>query len=263
MRLVRVVVILLGLLGLTSGCGLWSDDDFYQYRSVTYFAVVVGAHDSVTVHFTDTDGIHEEPSGTTAFQTTVTGRFREALGLDLQATADLERKGNTTPVFPPTIRCGIAVDGTMYSEETFTNYTAVCHVDFADVTTPPRAAPPKPAGGGSSWFTPVLWLAAVVVVVVFTARWAFLRQRKSAAASGSPRQDAEPRTVGYEPDPHFRFMVRCGLVGLVGFVIVLVVSVLFQPLSTSSTPIPSVTKVPPGLTQPRTAPPSPTSPTGR
>lgn len=250
MRLLRLAATL-ALVGVTAGCGLWSEEDYYQYRTVTYFAVVAGPHDTATVWYTTGDGLREEQPESAVFQTTVRGKFHEVIGLDLQINADVEpAQSDLLPVLPPIVSCGIAVDGTMYQQATH-GYTTTCHVDFEEVKTRPQAAPAEP--DDPSVLTVVLWLGAVVLVAGSTARWAYFRRQRSAPAPASE----EARPAGYERRPHLRFMLLCGLVGAVAFVIVFVVAVLFQPTTASRNPIPSVTDVPPGLTS------APSPPTGR
>jgi len=136
-------------------------------------------------------------------------------------------------------------------------YATNCRVDFDDVTTPPQAAPDESVDGGSSSGGTIVWLGALLGAAVLVARWAYVRWRRSEARAAPD----SPRTPGYERRPQFHFMLLCGLIALLAFALVFALSVFLQPRSAARTPIPGVTSVPPGLTEPQ-PPPRPTLPTG-
>jgi len=71
-------------------------------------------------------------------------KFYEITGLDLRADA-CTAETQSIPI-PTKVSCEIAVDGTVYKSSAYT-HSAVCHVDFEDVATPPKLAPAESAGG--------------------------------------------------------------------------------------------------------------------
>jgi len=182
MHLLRPAVVSLALLASVAGCA--SDDDYYQYRTVTYAVSVVGPHDTFIVWYRDGRDIREEHPASTKWQTTVTDKFYEAAGLEMRA--DAYAPENASPV-PTKVECEIAVDGKTYSKNSYT-HTASCIVDFDEVTTAPRPAPSAATGGGSSLLAPALWLGAAALTVTAVARWAYVRRRKSRGTWPSPRR---------------------------------------------------------------------------
>jgi hypothetical protein len=180
MRFLRSVAVSLTLFAsVTSmvGCVSGSDDQYYQYRTVKYSVAVVGPHDSITVSYTKDNDIHEEHPTSSEWQTTVTGRFYKALGLDLQVNAHVAE--NSVPV-PPKASCKIEVDGKTYEESNTHTVAATCHVDFDEVTTPPRSAPSASTDGDSSYVVPILLLGGVLTLAsVIGARLAYVRRRRT------------------------------------------------------------------------------------
>jgi hypothetical protein len=186
MRFLRCIAALSILVASSSmvSCASGSDDEFYQYRTVEYSVAVVGPHDSITVSYTKDNDIHEEHPTSSEWQTTVTGRFYEALGLDLQVNAYVAE--NSVPV-PPKASCRIQVDGKTYEESDTNTVVATCHVDFDEVTTSPRSAPSASADGGSSNPVPMLVLGGVLVLAaVLVARWAYVRRRRTRGSPAGP-----------------------------------------------------------------------------
>ena len=180
MRFLRSVAVSLTLFAsVTSmvGCVPGSDDEYYQYRTVKYSVAVVGPHDSITVSYTKDNDIHEEHPTSSEWQTTVTGKFYETLGLDLQVNAHVAE--NSVPV-PPKASCKIEVDGKTYEESNTNTIAANCHVDFDEVTTPPRSAPSASTDGSSSYLVPILLVGGVLALAaVLVARWAYVRRRRT------------------------------------------------------------------------------------
>ncbi len=180
MRFLRSAAVLLTLFAsVTSmgGCVPTSDDEYYQYRTVKYSVAVVGPYDSITVGYTADNDIQEEHPTSSEWQTTVTGKFYETVGLDLQVNAYVAE--NSVPV-PPKASCKIEVDGKTYRKSNTNTVAATCHVDFDDVTSPPRSAPSASTDGGSSNLVPILLLCGVLALAaVIVARWAYVRRRRS------------------------------------------------------------------------------------
>lgn len=180
MRLPRSVAVSLTLLAsVTSmvGCAPGSDNEYYQYRTVTYSVAVIGPHDSITVSYTKNNDIHEEHPTTSEWQTTVTGKFYEALGLDLHVNAHVAE--NSVPV-PPKASCKIEVDGKTYEKSDTNTVAATCHVDFDEVTTPPRSAPSATTNDGPSNPVPILLTGAVLALAaILTARLAYIHRRRT------------------------------------------------------------------------------------
>jgi hypothetical protein len=160
-----------------AGCVPGSDDEFYQYRTVKYSVAVVGPHDSITVSYTKNNDIHEEHPTSSEWQTTVTGKFYEDLGLDLQVNAYVAE--NSVPV-PPKASCKIEVDGKTYAESDTNTIAANCRVDLDEVTTPPRSEPSASTDGGSPNLVPILLpIGVLALAAVLAARWAYIRRRRS------------------------------------------------------------------------------------
>jgi hypothetical protein len=180
MRFLRSVAVLSTLFAAVTsmvGCVPGSDDEFYQYRTVEYSVAVVGPHDSITVSYTKYNDIKEEHPASSEWHTTVTGKFYEALGLDLQVNAHLAE--NSFPV-PRKASCKIEVDGKTYEENSTSTVVAECHVDFDEVTSPPRSAPSASIDGGSSYLVPILLVGGVLALAaVLVARWAYVRRRRA------------------------------------------------------------------------------------
>jgi hypothetical protein len=143
MHVARLAAVLVALVVLTGGC--WqTEDDFYQYRTVTYSVSVVGPYDTFTVWYTnggDARDIREVRPDSPEWRTTVKGEFYEVTGLELRADAYL-REENGSPV-PARVSCAIEVDGTVYKRSEKSIHPA----RSTSRTSRPRPRPLRPVVG--------------------------------------------------------------------------------------------------------------------
>jgi hypothetical protein len=175
----RLLLALLAVATFASGC-VTGEDEYYQYRTVTYSVSVVGPHDTFTVWYREGRDIREAHPESQTWETTVSAKFNEAVDIELRADAYV----STTQSVPvrTEITCEIAVDGTSYSKNTY-SHTAACKVGLDEVASAPKPAPDRAADGTPSFVTPVLWLgAALALVAVVAARWMYVRRRKARGA---------------------------------------------------------------------------------
>jgi hypothetical protein len=248
-RLLWQTGVLITFLALAAGC----TSDPWQRHSVAYAVQVLGQHASYTVYYTtagDYDFHEETPEGP-IWQTRVTGLFSSVLDIELQIRVEPVEQSDlpiAVPLPVPRVSCGIVIDGEVRDSNTYDGYQSRCVAEL-----PSR---PDEQRGDAAGFAPFLFPAGTAVGTAVAAFWTYRRRRRPT------RKAVGPEPPGYERHPHFRFMMRCGRVGLAILAAGLFLSFwLDSPLTLPPPPAPPPVQLP--LPEwPQSPPPPPPLPGG-